>query len=58
MEADGWKIDCKDILIAPSSCVLVPSLWMSLCAERFPSPIALLKGVSTGDIRVNHVLIK
>ena len=33
-------------------------LWKSFCAERLPSPVTLLKGISAGEIPVDYVLIK
>lgn len=59
MEADGWKLDRKDILHRFEKLGVSPiPLWKNYCAERLPSPITLLRGISAGEIKVNYVLIK
>lgn len=59
MEADGLKFDRKDILDRFEKLGISPiPLWKNFCAERLPSPITLLKGISEGEIKVDYVLIK
>lgn len=59
MEADSWNIDRKDILDRFEKLGVSPiPLWKSFCAERLPSPITLLRGISEGEIEVDYVLIK
>ncbi len=59
MEADGWKFDRKDILDRFKELGVNPiPLWKSFCAERLPSPVTLLRGISEGEIKVDYILIK
>lgn len=59
MEADGWKFDRKDILDRFEELGVNPiPLWKSFCAERLPSPVTLLRGISEGEIKVDYILIK
>ena len=59
MEKDGRKFDRKDILDRFEELGISPiPLWKNFCAERLPSPITLLRGISDGKIKVDYVLIK
>ena len=59
MELDGWKFDRKDILDRFEELGVNPiPLWKSFCAERLPSPVTLLRGISEGEIKVDYILIK
>ncbi|MBE7003040.1 MAG: hypothetical protein E7425_01975 [Ruminococcaceae bacterium] len=59
MKEDGWAFDRKDILDRFEKLGISPiPLWKSFCAERLPSPVTLLKGMSGKKLKVNYVLIK
>ncbi|MBR3561599.1 MAG: hypothetical protein IKI39_06160 [Oscillospiraceae bacterium] len=51
--------EIKDILDRFEELGVSPiPLWKSFCAERLPSPVTLLRGISEGEIKVDYVLIK
>lgn len=59
MEKDGIAFDRKDILDRFAKLGINPiPLWKSFCADRLPSPVALLKGISDGEFKVKYLLIK
>ena len=59
MKKDGWKFDRKELLDRFQELGINPiPLWENFCAEQLPSPIALLKGISDGKIKVDYVVIK
>ena len=59
MEKDGIAFDRKDILDRFAKLGINPiPLWKSFCAERLPSPVTLLRGISEGEIKVDYILIK